>query len=71
MMVEELIWKHDPRSIGIMEDDQYYPVIMIGFRVTAYISGPGTNWSGYEVKIQNTDYNIITSEFKYHLIRKS
>ena len=54
-MGEELVWKHDPRSIGIMDEEEYFPVIMFGFRVTAYISGPGTSWSGYEVKIQTTD----------------
>ena len=40
-MGEELIWKHDQRSIGIMEDDEYFPVIMFNFRVVAYISGTG------------------------------
>ena len=57
-----MIWKHDPRSIGIMEDDEYFPVIMFNFRVNAYISGPGTNWSGYEVQIMTTDgpvFNVI------------
>ena len=55
IMGEQLIWKHDSRSIGIMEDDEYLPVIMFGFRVSAYISGPGTMWSGYEVLIKTTD----------------
>ena len=62
IMGEELIWKHDSRSIGIMEDDEYFPVIMFNFRVNAYISGPGTNWSGYEVQIMTTDgpvFNVI------------
>ena len=54
-MVEELTWKHDPRSIGFMDDEEYFPVIMFNFRVTAYISGPGTKWSGYEVEINTTD----------------
>jgi hypothetical protein len=54
-MGEQLIWKHDSRSIGIMEDDEYLPVIMFGFRVIAYISGPGTMWSGYEIHIKTTD----------------
>lgn len=55
IMGEELNWKMDPRSIGIMEDDEYLPIIMFNFRVTAYISGPGTQWSGYEVNIKTTD----------------
>ena len=55
IMGEQLNWKHDSRSIGIMEDDEYLPVIMFGFRVSAYISGPGTMWSGYEVQIKTTD----------------
>jgi hypothetical protein len=54
-MGEELIWKEDARSIGIMEEEEYLPVIMFNFRVTAYISGPGTQWSGYEVHIKTTD----------------
>ena len=28
---------------------------MFNFHVTAYISGPGTQWSGYEVHIKTTD----------------
>ena len=59
-MGEELIWKHDQRSIGIMEDDEYFPVIMFNFRVVAYISGPGTKWSGYEVKIMTTNGPVFT-----------
>ena len=54
-MGEELIWKEDPRSIGIKEEEEYLSVIMFNFRVTAYISGPGTQWSGYEVHIKTTD----------------
>ena len=38
-----------------MEEEEYFPVIMFNFRVTAYISGPGTIWSGYELKIKTTD----------------
>ena len=51
----ELVWNHDPRSIGYIDSNEYYPVIMFGFRVVSYISGPGTKWSGYEVEISTTD----------------
>ena len=69
-MGEELIWKHDPRSIGIMEEEDYFPVIMFGFRVTAYISGPGTKWSGYEVHIKTTDGQefTVTREVCYYIL---
>ena len=50
-MTEELTWKVDDRTIGFFKDETYVPVISFNFRVTSYISGPGTLWRGYGVKI--------------------
>ena len=59
-MCDELTWKHDPRSIGFMDDEEYFQVIMFNIHVTADISGPGTKWSGYEVEINTTYGPTVT-----------
>ena len=54
-----LVYDKDPCSIGFIEekdgDDVYYPVILFNFKVISYISGPGTSYRGYEIKINTTD----------------
>ena len=58
-MTDALVWTKDSRSIGYMEnigdEGVYMPVIFFNFKVISYISGPGTDFRGYELKILTTD----------------
>ena len=66
--MEELTWIADRRSIGIYQNETYVPVMLFNFRVLSYISGPGTSWRGYEIKILTMDGPdfIVTIEVSFN-----
>ena len=64
-MADVFVWNKDPRSIGFIEfsnndEETYLPVIHFNFEVISYISGPGTSYRGYELKILTTDGPAFT-----------
>ena len=68
---QDLIWNHDDRSIGVMdEDDKYIPVILYNFTVIGNINDQHHPYIGWVCLVRTTDgqeFNVILSVDEVYL----
>ena len=61
-MKQELTWKVEDRSIGIIENDdeneRYIPIMTFNFDITGYVSAPGISFSGLEILLKTRSKEI-------------